>query len=94
MTLNDRHHPVLGGQLELLNLLHLDLFGSGQVDLVPELFELPLELQVLVVQRLQFLVMGRKQLNDVDLSLLHNPSVPSSSWLQPAALTFASGGLT
>jgi hypothetical protein len=57
MAAEDRHHPILRGQLELLNPFFLYFFFRGEPMLVSETLELALELLMLIVERLEFPVM-------------------------------------
>src|SRR5271169_6764277 len=76
MAMKEFHDAILRGQLQLLNSFLFDFLFGGQVVLQQERFELAFELRVLLIQRLQFFVIGHVLMNEFFFLRLHLPSLP------------------
>src|SRR5207244_3375884 len=75
----DLHHPVLTGELHFLEALALDLLLGVQEPFVVQLRELPLELQVLLVQALQLRVSIDDGEDELLVPSLHSET-PFDGW--------------
>lgn len=76
MAVKELHDAVLRGQFQFLNSLLFDFLFGGQVMLMAKRFEMAFEFRVLLIQPLQFFVVGHVLMDEFFFLRLHLPSLP------------------